>query len=72
MCGRFTLNSSGEELAEVFELGDPVPELDLAARYNIAPTQDVVAVRTGPDGLRALHWLHWGLIPSWAKDGSRG
>lgn len=33
-------------------------------RYNIAPTQDVLAIRHP----RQLVALRWGLIPSWAKD----
>ncbi|MBI4306982.1 MAG: SOS response-associated peptidase, partial [Chloroflexi bacterium] len=35
-------------------------------RYNIAPTQQVIAVtQRGED--RRLEWMRWGLIPSWAK-----
>ncbi len=46
---------------------------NLAARYNIAPTQEVPAVRRGPeDGERHLALLRWGLIPSWAKEASIG
>jgi len=41
----------------------------LAPRYNIAPTQPVAAVRINRDTKeRELTHLHWGLIPSWAKD----
>ena len=36
-------------------------------RYNIAPTQDVLAVRNDYDGNRA-EMMRWGLVPSWAKD----
>ena len=49
MCGRFTLTASGEELAEAFDL-DEAPSL--APRYNIAPSQDVVAVVSEPGGRR--------------------
>jgi putative SOS response-associated peptidase YedK len=64
MCGRFTLATPNQTIAEAFELESaPV----LKPRYNIAPTQPVAAVRTGPSG-RELVMLHWGLIPSWAKD----
>ena len=45
-------------------------ELDFAdrgPRYNIAPTQEVAAVRLA-DGKRELAMLHWGLIPVWAKE----
>jgi putative SOS response-associated peptidase YedK len=41
-------------------------------RFNIAPGQDVAAVRLGDDGSRQLCALRWGLIPSWAKDPSIG
>ena len=48
---------------------DTVPNLE--PRYNIAPTQEVVAVRMR-DGGRALVRLRWGLIPFWAKDAAIG
>jgi putative SOS response-associated peptidase YedK len=41
---------------------------NLEPRANIAPTQDVAAVRLGEDGARHFVTLRWGLIPSWAKD----
>lgn len=69
MCGRFTQATEGEIIARVFDLSD-VPEL--APRYNIAPTQDVAAVRTGEGGGRELVKLHWGLIRSWAKERAMG
>jgi putative SOS response-associated peptidase YedK len=48
-----------------------VPE-ELAPRYNIAPTQPVLAVRTVPAGERELVTLRWGLVPAWADDPSIG
>jgi putative SOS response-associated peptidase YedK len=37
--------------------------------YNIAPTQNVLAIRRNPEtGERTLDALRWGLIPNWAKD----
>jgi putative SOS response-associated peptidase YedK len=68
MCGRFTQAADGETIFKVFELPEP-PELP--PRYNIAPTQDVAAVRA-VDGGRRLATLHWGLIPSWAKERAIG
>lgn len=66
MCGRYTLSSSGETVAEAFDLRE-VPQLQ--ARFNIAPTQEVAAVRRlKADADRRLDFLHWGLIPFWAKD----
>ena len=40
MCGRFTLRTPAQQLAELFQLSE-VP--DLPPRYNIAPSQDVAA-----------------------------
>ena len=66
MCGRFTLTTPGDTLAEIFELSE-VP--DLPPRYNIAPSEPVATVRL-PSGNapRELVLLRWGLIPHWAKD----
>ncbi|MDA0220238.1 MAG: SOS response-associated peptidase [Proteobacteria bacterium] len=65
MCGRFTLKGPPNQIAEMLGLAT-VP--NLAPRYNIAPTQDVLALRPQADGDRQLAWLRWGLIPFWAKD----
>jgi len=64
MCGRFTLAVDARELEEAFELASSVR---LEPRYNIAPTEQVPAVRLGPKG-RELVEMRWGLIPFWAKD----
>jgi putative SOS response-associated peptidase YedK len=70
MCGRFTLHTSPEVLADLFGL-DAAPEL--APRYNIAPTQPVAIVRPDKSGeQREWTLVHWGLIPSWSKDPSIG
>ena len=70
MCGRFTLRSSPQAVAEAFALPD-VPEL--FPRFNIAPGQAVAVVRQEPraEG-RELALLRWGLIPAWADDPSIG
>jgi putative SOS response-associated peptidase YedK len=41
-------------------------------RYNIAPTQPVVAVRPGERAGREARMLRWGLVPFWAKDLAMG
>lgn len=73
MCGRFSLTTDPEILAEHFDLAE-VP--DLEPRYNIAPTQDVAVVRETarrPDGRaggqtevagRRLVMMRWGLLPA--------
>ncbi len=70
MCGRYNLTLSPTELQEFFDLfRDLEFEREWKPRYNIAPTQTVVAIRfdeeTGP---RTLVLMRWGLIPRWAKD----
>jgi putative SOS response-associated peptidase YedK len=64
MCGRFAQYSDPASYAEEFALGrvcDAVP------RYNLAPTQDVLAVRQAADGVRELVALRWGLVPAWSQ-----
>jgi putative SOS response-associated peptidase YedK len=69
MCGRFTLRTPPAVLIEHFDLdvrGDRQLPL-FEARYNIAPTQDVLVVRADPsDSRRAAAMMRWGLIPSWS------
>lgn len=66
MCGRYTLKSRPEIIAEVF--GVPVPPT-LPQRFNIAPSQQVLAIRQQPGGRqRELVALQWGLVPFWADD----
>jgi putative SOS response-associated peptidase YedK len=64
MCGRYTLRASAEDIAREFELAQIPP---WTPRYNIAPTQDVLAVRMHK-GEREATLLRWGLIPSWTED----
>jgi putative SOS response-associated peptidase YedK len=65
MCGRFTNKLTWAEIHALYTITSP--PLNFAARYNIAPTQDVPVVRQGENG-RTLSMLRWGLVPSWAKD----
>ena len=48
-------------------MAELVPGTEFALRYNLAPTQSIPVVRMA-DGKRQLLAMHWGLIPSWAKD----
>ena len=69
MCGRYTNRFTWKELHERLDLiGTP---LNLRPRYNVAPSQDVAAVRAAEGG-RNLAMLRWGLIPAWAKDPTIG
>ena len=69
MCGRFAFYSPAEATAALFGADGSVPE---EARYNIAPTQYVAAIRNAKDSTRELTLLRWGLIPFWAKDPAIG
>jgi putative SOS response-associated peptidase YedK len=69
MCGRFNLRLTTVELQQFFDLFR-APEW--RPRYNIAPTQDVVAIRRDDQGRRVGDLLRWGLIPSWADDPAIG
>jgi putative SOS response-associated peptidase YedK len=66
MCGRFTLRTPQNVLSEQFQ-ASIASELEHTPRFNIAPTQRVVAV-VGTGDARQLVSLRWGLIPFWAKD----
>lgn len=64
MCGRFSLAIAPEKLAELFKT---INFLQFQERFNIAPTQPIIAVRQEDDG-RTASWFRWGLVPFWAKD----
>ena len=68
MCGRFSLIPEMGELQGRFDFD--AAHLPHAPRYNIAPSQSLLAVLNGGER-RAAH-LRWGLIPSWAKSAAVG
>jgi putative SOS response-associated peptidase YedK len=68
MCGRFTLTTDLDRLEERFSFR--ATNLRYVPRYNIAPSQHVLTVLDGEG--RYAELLHWGLIPSWAKDPAIG
>jgi putative SOS response-associated peptidase YedK len=68
MCGRFTLAVNPADYADEFG-GADFPE-QFQPRYNIAPSQPVLAVPN--DGQNAATFFLWGLVPSWAKDPTIG
>lgn len=70
MCGRYSLTTPVEAVRALFDF---VELPNLPPRANIAPRQEVAAVRLGPDdGARHFVWLRWGLIPPWAGDAAIG
>jgi putative SOS response-associated peptidase YedK len=64
MCGRYSLTSKLNNLQARFDF--EAGNLVYRPRYNVAPTQDVLAVVN--DGRNRAGFLRWGLVPFWAKD----
>jgi putative SOS response-associated peptidase YedK len=68
MCGRYTVAVDPQLLAERFDL--ELPE-EVVPRFNVAPTDPVLAVTRRSDR-RELLIARWGLVPHWAKDPTAG
>lgn len=66
MCARFTMFSGSKELHDVFGLQE-MPSL--SPRFNIAPSQPVIAIglRADGKGYGAATFI-WGFVPHWAPD----
>jgi putative SOS response-associated peptidase YedK len=60
VCGRFTLTTPAELVAEAFGL-DEAPEL--SPRLNISPTEEIATV-TLVEGVRTVRFLKWGFPAS--------
>lgn len=71
VCGRYARFTPAEIYARLFD-AEGGQGVALGPRYNVAPSQRVLAARSGPAGKRELVSLHWGLIPFWAKDPKTG
>jgi len=65
MCGRYSLTTPVEALARLFGFSE---RPNLVPRVNIAPGQEVAALRAEAKDGPHLVWLRWGLVPFWAKD----
>ena len=70
MCGRYSLSSPDADLlSRRFSLREGTTA-DEEPRFNIAPTDPVLAVRRADDGVNELGTLRWGLVPGrWAEKG---
>ena len=65
MCGRFAFFAKGQFGYESLQLPEPPP----FERYNIAPAQNILAIRTSSEtGIPEWAKLRWGLVPSWSKE----
>ena len=71
MCGRYVAATPVDKLAEQF-LVEEVKVADHEASFNVAPSDEVLAVAVGREGARQLGSFRWGLVPSWAKDPAVG
>lgn len=69
MCGRFALHAHPDVIMLQFELSG-LPEL--APKYNIAPSSEVLVVREDRERGRLADLYKWGLVPGWAKDPAVG
>ena len=65
MCGRYTLTTPTDEIAEMLGISHSVLT---TPRYNIAPTQDILIARQNEQNQRELVMLRWGLIPAFIKE----
>ncbi len=66
MCGRYTNTAEPDALERRF--GVSIPFREGSRRYNVAPTQTIIAIVRGEDGQPQARAMRWGLIPPWAKD----
>src|SRR4051812_20903056 len=63
MCGRFTLRARLNDLARQFGFDAASVSAEFP-RYNVAPTQQVLAIRRREeDATPRAAWLRWGLVP---------
>jgi putative SOS response-associated peptidase YedK len=68
MCGRYTLTSTDPARIRARFGLDESAELEEEPRYNIAPTDPVLAIRRTDAGRREPGRLRWGLVPGrWAE-----
>ncbi len=65
MCGRYAITTPLEAMERLFNFEGQL--INMPARYNVAPTQDVPIVRI-ENNVRKLAMVRWGLVPHWAKE----
>ena len=68
MCGRYTNTRGPEEIGEHF--GVKVGGSEGTGRYNVAPTEEVLAIVRRKEEPEA-RLLRWGLVPHWMNDTKR-
>ena len=72
MCGRFAQYADPSMVADLFDIPKAnIRVADFRPRYNVAPSQPIMAVRLTSSEARELVYLRWGLLPFWTKDPKR-
>jgi putative SOS response-associated peptidase YedK len=64
MCGRYASTLPPEMMVDLFRL---LKSVEMVPRFNIAPTQPIVAIWEA-EGRREARFARWGLVPGWVKD----
>lgn len=64
MCGRYAFILPPDAMLALFKM---LNELVYPPRYNIAPTQPIIAIWE-QQGRRTAQFVRWGFVPSWVKD----
>lgn len=70
MCGRFAITLPSDAMAQLFA-AQPANALPTVPNYNVCPTTQVHAVRSGDTGRRLLA-MRWGFLPHWYKTETDG
>lgn len=69
MCGRYGLATNDlDKLGQRFDVSFTETRIEWKPSYNVAPTEDALAVLLNKANQREGALLRWGLIPFWAKD----
>lgn len=70
MCGRYTLTDPDPRMLQIRFGVSETAELKQEPRFNVAPTDAVLAVRRDRRGERVAARLRWGLVPHYADPDS--
>jgi putative SOS response-associated peptidase YedK len=63
MCGRYTITTPAEKLAQLFDVEVPS---EYQPRYNAAPTQRLPVISNQQK--RKISLYSWGILPRWAQE----
>jgi len=67
MCGRYTYTDPARIREMMLRDYGFVIESEVAARYNVAPSQTHPVIVRGADGKPQVSSMRWGLVPFWDK-----